>query len=1111
MTLTRLVLRGMAYHWRTNLAVVLGVAAATAVLAGALVVGESVRGSLRDIALGRLGRTDAVVSSTGFFRASLADDLRAAVPGAGAVPLIVANGFITHEPSRRRAANVLVYGVDERFWSFHGLPAANGVYLSPALAAELGAAPGDALLTRVQKPAQIPIESLFGRKEDIGRTLRLQLDGVLPPARLGEFALQPQQSEIRAIFAPLSGVARDLGVRGEVNTVLLSGQAVDPARLAGGLGLADLGVKVNSVSEGNGQSSIVVDTTSGIVNEALEKGVRQTAGVLSLQPVPVFTYLANAIRANGREVPYSLVTATDLAQLTRDTPQAAPPPADAVVINAWTARELQAGPGDRVELEYFLWDAAAGLQVRKSEFSVWAVVPITGLAADRRLAPEYPGITEAASLADWDPPFPIDLSKIRPQDETYWDEHGTAPKAFIAYDRGRELWQSRYGAVTSLRMPLSPGQEATQLAAGFGSTLRQALPAADMGVAIVPVRAQAIAASAGTTNFGEYFVYFSFFIVVSALLLVVLFFKLGIEQRSRQVGILRASGYTMATIRRMVLSEALLLALIGGALGAVGAVLYATLIIYGLRTWWVGAVGTTLLQVHLSPGPLAAGIAGGVLASFLCVVVSLRSLARIAPRALLHGHVAELDPPTPTQARRRRRIAALCALGGVAMLGWGFARSEAQTGAFFGAGVLLLTAFLVGFSGWLRSRDRRPVTGRGGWAVSRLGFRSASSRPARSVLSAALIASATFVIFSIDAFRRGDEGIVSDRSSGTGGYVLLAQSELPLLHDPNTDAGRDALLLEGPEVARAQVTRFRLRPGQDASCLNLYRPTSPTLIAPAAGFVESNRFTFAASLAEDDRERANPWLLLDRRFDDGAVPAIADATSLQYVLHAKVGDTFEMDIGADAPLMLRFVGALSHSVLQGQVIVGETQFTRLFPARQGYQFFLVDDPSVRTEADATALAGAFERELEEFGVDAVGTSERLAAFHRVENTYLSTFQALGGLGLLLGTVGLAAVMFRNVLERRRELALLRAVGYDRSRISLMIVAEAMLLLVAGLAAGVLCAALAVAPAWLHQGGSRSPAGLLVLLAIVVAAGLISALAATRAAAGGAVLEALRSE
>ena len=67
-------------------------------------------------------------------------------------------------------------------------------------------------------------------------------------------------------------------------------------------------------------------------------------------------------------------------------------------------------------------------------------------------------------------------------------------------------------------------------------------------------------------------------------------------------------------------------------------------------------------------------------------------------------------------------------------------------------------------------------------------------------------------------------------------------------------------------------------------------------------------------------------------------------------------------------------------------------------------------------------------EAEGFGAVATGTAERLASFHRVENTYLSTFQALGGFGLLLGTVGLATVLMRNVLERRRELALLGAVG-----------------------------------------------------------------------------------
>jgi hypothetical protein len=395
--------------------------------------------------------------------------------------------------------------------------------------------------------------------------------------------------------------------------------------------------------------------------------------------------------------------------------------------------------------------------------------------------------------------------------------------------------------------------------------------------------------------------------------------------------------------------------------------------------------------------------------------------------------------------------------------------------------------------------------------VSRLGFRSAAFRPARSVLSVALIASAAFIIVSVDAFRRGAGELTDDRAAGTGGYVLLAESELPVVHDPDEPAGKESLSIQTPELSRARFTRFRVREGEDASCLNLYRPTNPTIIAPEPGFIEANRFTFSSSLAGNDEERANPWLLLRRTPDDGVVPVVADATSLQYVLHASVGDTFSIDTGGGRPLVLRFVGALRDSVLQGQLIMAEEQFVRLFPSRQGYQFFLIDDPEVRTAAAADALAGLVERELQPFGVDAVPTSERLAEFHRVENTYLSTFQALGGLGLLLGTIGLATVMFRNVLERRRELALLRAVGYDRQRVSTMIVAEAAFLLMAGLAAGVVCAAIAIAPAWLGRGGAMPGLGLAALLAGVVIAGLLSSAVATRAALAGRMLDALRAE
>ena len=633
-----------------------------------------------------------------------------------------------------------------------------------------------------------------------------------------------------------------------------------------------------------------------------------------------------------------------------------------------------------------------------------------------------------------------------------------------------------------------------------------------MGVSLYPARAAALDAARGATDFGQYFTYFSFFLMVSALMLAVLFFKLGVEQRLRQIGILRAAGYSMSTVRRLLLGESIILALIGAALGIVGAILYGQLIVHGLGTWWVGAVGTTRLELHVRPASLILGAIGGCVAAVVCVLVSLRAVARLSPRALLTAQSLDASRTSDARgARRNRLLSGLCVVGALVLLGLGFARPSAQAGAFFGAGAALLVGALLWLAGWLRARDTRPIAGRGAWAVARLGFRSAAFRPSRSVLSAALIASAAFIIVSVDAFRREGGELTADPKSGTGGYVLFAESELPLLHNPNEPGGREALLIQAPELAQVRYTRFRVRPGEDASCLNLYRPTNPTLIAPEAGFIESNRFTFASSMAESDAERANPWLLLRRQFDDGAVPVIADATSMQYVLHVAVGDTFSIDTGGARPLVLRFVGALRDSVLQGELILSEDAFVRLFPEQQGYRLFLVDAPAVRSLDDARAVAGLVERELQPFGVDATVTSERLASFHQVENTYLSTFQALGGLGLLLGTIGLATVMFRNVLERRRELGLLRAVGYDTRRMTLMIVAEAAFVLAVGMAAGIASAAIAIAPAWLGRGGAMPGAGLMLLLAAVACAGVVSSMIATRAALGGRILEALRAE
>jgi hypothetical protein len=376
------------------------------------------------------------------------------------------------------------------------------------------------------------------------------------------------------------------------------------------------------------------------------------------------------------------------------------------------------------------------------------------------------------------------------------------------------------------------------------------------------------------------------------------------------------------------------------------------------------------------------------------------------------------------------------------------------------------------------------------------------------VLCIALIAFATFVIVAVEAFKRDDTASLLDRHSGGGGYPLLIETLLPIVHDLNDASGRDAMNLPaGGPLRDVRVDRFRVRPGDDASCLNLYQPKNPRIVAATQDFINSGRFAFHSSLAETPEERANPWLLLGRELEDGAVPVIADANSMTYVLHRKLGDVFELPGSSARPIRLRLVAALSDSIFQGELLMAEQPFLRLFPEWEGYRLFLVDAPLEQTPE----LTGLLESRLSDWGIDVASTADRLAGFHRVEYTYLTTFQMLGGLGLVLGTLGLGAILLRNVLERRRELALLRALGYTRSDFLTMVVAENVFLLLGGLIVGTFCALVAIAPMFLDRGGRLPISTLALLLLGVLGTGLLASLAATVAALRSPLLSALRTE
>jgi ABC-type antimicrobial peptide transport system permease subunit len=732
------------------------------------------------------------------------------------------------------------------------------------------------------------------------------------------------------------------------------------------------------------------------------------------------------------------------------------------------------------------------------------------LASDPHLTPEVKGVTDAESIARWDAPFPVNYDIVRSQDDDYWEKYRTTPKAFVSLAAGQKLWGSRWGNVTAVRWSVVEGLTQENLEQRLLEQLRT--DGVTLGFDFQPVKRRDLAASSGTTPFDALFLGLSLFIVAAAVMLVVLLFRLGVEQRASEIGVLLGLGWTRRKVAAWLVGEGLVVAAVGAALGVLAGVGYAWLMLVGLRTWWIGAVSTPFLELYITPRSLAIGYVAGIAVSLLAIVWGLWQSRRVAIRRLLSGQVSDDLALAPAGAGRWSMITA--ALLFVVAVGLAFLatrlQAEAQAGAFLGCGAAVLAAVLLLVRQQLRG-GAEGVGILGSLPLGRLALRSAARNPSRSLLTLALVAAAGFLIVALSAFR------LDPSRSGSGGFEFVAQSAQAIhvdLNDPNAREelmADDAKLLEG-----GTILSLRLQPGDDASCRNLYQSTQPRVLGVPAAMVEyyndpsHTPFTWAISAAALPEERQNPWRLLSGEHSAREpVPVVIDQNTALYSLHlyGGAGEVFEVTYPGEQKVEFKVLGLLSGSVLQGSLLIGEADFKRLFPQTSGYRYFLVAPPPDHADQAAAAL----EEHLSDQGFDVQRSRDILADLMAVQNTYLSTFQALGALGLVLGTFGLAAVQLRSVLERRGELGLLRAAGFRKSRLARLVMLENLVLLFGGLAIGILAALVAVLPHML-LGGARPPwIELAMMLSLVAVVGCVVGFIAVRGALKTPVIAALRGE
>jgi hypothetical protein len=600
MKIATLIVKNIRFYYRSWLITLAGALIGTAVLTGALITGDSVKYSLKELVAMRLGSVHyALAPSDRFFRQALAAELSSQT-GSIVVSVLRTTGIVT-EPNQNLVLNqAQIVGISNDFkllWEKRAnisemvVPGEGEAVVSENLAERLKLKPGDFVVVKIPKEGFAPANAPFVSEKAETSGLRLKIKAIANERNGGRFSLGNNQSAPFNLFVSEKLLARRMGMPGFTNTLLVAGS---PSLNADSLNEvlqklmqpADAGLLFTNPEPG------ITQLTSGriFIEDTLASAIRNSVP----EARGVLTYLVNEISFGDHATPYSLVSATDSGIMPVD------PKPGRMVINNWLADDLDVKPGDSVTLRYWVMGANRSLREATSGFRIEAVVPIANSESFRALMPDFPGMKNTGNCRDWETGTPVNLDKIRDKDETYWNDYKGTPKAWISLADGQRLWKNPFGSHTAFRFSANSGEKSLQ------NMIREINPAA-LGLSFTPVFQDGLMAAANSTDFGELFLSLGGLIVIAGLLLSGMLFALFLNHRIEEIALYRALGFKNRTILTIFFMETMLVSAIGSFAGVLAAIGYARLIVSALNTLWQDAVNTSSLFVHVDGATLLTG------------------------------------------------------------------------------------------------------------------------------------------------------------------------------------------------------------------------------------------------------------------------------------------------------------------------------------------------------------------------------------------------------------------------------------------------------------------------------------------------------------------------
>jgi len=907
-----IVFRSVAYYRTATLYQFLIILLLSAIITGSLLVGISVRKSLLTSNQLQLNGTGLVIhSGSRYFPQSLVERLEKA-SGEKCEGILETKGWVRSFSTGETALNIQVFGINNQFFKFNNSPGIisldkGEVAINKKLADKLNLRIGDDIILRIGKISDIPSRSPFAPESDDFESFVLTIKEIIAQDGPANFTLGLSHTRPLNIYLSLSEFNNYFAGNPKINRILIKDNkelTLESIRddLVNVFNTEDAGLSLRHVETCNQQEII---SNRIFISESEVEEI--TAAIPEASPI--ITYLANQINLGTRSTPYSFVSALPY-QLYDNLPDE-----NGIVINKWLANDLDATIGDSIRLSYYIMGNYKNLVEKTHDFIISDITDQVSIWSDPKLMPEFPGISGSESCSNWDAGIPIALDEIREKDEDYWDNFKGTPKAFIGYEKGRELWGNNFGPATAIRFPDNIERDYIL------NKLNGHIDPLNIGFRIINASNNAIEAAENSVDFSTLFLSLSFFIILSSLILLILIVSSHLSTRQDQISTLRALGFSDKLITRIFFLESGSTAFLGSLAGAFTGNLFNILIIKSLNSVWRGAVQTDTLRSFFDITSMLIGLAVTMILVLLVLWMYLRNQLR--------KHRADHVSGKKNFLENNMKLFFILP-GIILIIQIVFALLIPGTGTvlWFVTGVTLFAAIVLYYR-LIISLFRKRNPKKSGSLVNSF-WPYYTYFPSRAITPILFLAAGIFIVVITGANRKSYNVDTISRESGTGGYLLWGETVTPFAYDLNSPEGKKEYELPITNESGLYFIQAKRADGDDASCLNLNSVESPPLLGiDASHFSIRESFSFATFMKGLDVR--NPWDALSLHPSRNTIYGIIDQTVLQWNLKRKTGDTLILSTENGELLNIILAAGLKSSIFQGHILIGHHNFNRFFP------------------------------------------------------------------------------------------------------------------------------------------------------------------------------------